>query len=114
MRESYAVRRPILNPYLVRQRDRRRLRELFLLLVTGLVIGVCLLGYVWLHVELLQTGYRVDALEGRLHQAERVERQLRLEAEYLTRPALVERRAIDELGMRAPTLDQVFFEEELR
>lgn len=113
MRE-YAVGRPILNDYLVRQRDRRRLRELAQVLLVGLALGACLVGYVWLHVELMRTGYRVDALEDRLQEAVRQERLLLLEAEFLERPERVEQRAAAELGLVRPSPENLIFERELR
>lgn len=102
MRSKYALQRPVANTYLVRERDRRRVRELVAVLVALLPAGVALLAYTWVHLEVVRTGYRIDALERRLHSASQVERQLRLEASYLASPERVARRAADELGMRAP------------
>jgi cell division protein FtsL len=94
---------------LVRQRDRRRMRELGRVGVAVLVVGLALLGYTWLHLELLGSGYRVDGLETRLHELERRERHLRLEEAYLSSPQRVETRASKELGMRPPELAQLVF-----
>jgi hypothetical protein len=58
-------------------------------------------------------GYRIDALEDRLDRLSRGERQSRLEAAYLTTPERIERLAIEEIGMKAPTLDELIFAEEL-
>lgn len=113
MRNAYAVRRPVVNTYLVRERDRRRLRELALVLLAGISLGGGLLGYTWIHLEVVRTGYRIDELERQLVDLTRSERQLRLESSYLANPHQVERRATEELGMQAPTLDQVVFWEEL-
>ena len=41
----YAVRRPVVNSYLVRQHDRRRRRELGVVLLACLPLAVALLGY---------------------------------------------------------------------
>ena len=57
---AYAVRRPVVNSYLVRERDRRRLRELGLVLLLVLTLGGGLLGYTWIHLEVLRTGFRVS------------------------------------------------------
>jgi 4-amino-4-deoxy-L-arabinose transferase-like glycosyltransferase len=46
---AYAVRRPVVNSYLVRQRDRRRLRELVAVVAAVLPLAAALLGYTWLH-----------------------------------------------------------------
>ena len=109
MKTPYLLPRPPRNRYLVRQRDRRRMRELVRVGLAILVVGVALLGYTWLHLELLGSGYRVEGLEQRLHELERRERHLRLEEAYLSSPQRVESRAVRELGMRAPELGQLLF-----
>jgi cell division protein FtsL len=103
----------VVNTYLVRERDRRRLRELALVLLVVVCLGGGLLAYTWIHLEVTRTGYRINDLERQLTEREREERQLRLEASYLAGPSQIERRAVEELGMRAPTLEQVVFWEEL-
>lgn len=105
----YAVDRPVANTYLVRERDRRRLGELALVLLVVLVLGLALLSYTWLHVEALASGYRAGRLEQQLHELNRLERELRLEASYLANPQRIERRAVEELGMRPPTIEQMVF-----
>ena len=114
MKSAYAARRPVENAYLVRERDRRRLRELVLVLATVLPLLLALLAYTWIHLEVLHTGYRIDAAERRLRQLVQVERQLRLEASYLGSPERMAQRATTELGMQAPVIDQMVFAEELR
>ncbi len=114
MRNAYAVRRSVINPYLVRERDRRRHRELAAVLVISLSVGVCLIAYVWLHVELLRVGYRVHLLEESYEDTLHSMSLLQLEASYLSSPRLIEERAVTELGMRKPELSQVIFERELR
>ncbi len=113
MRNAYAFTRPVANTYLVRERDRRRLRELALVLLVVVCLGGGLLAYTWIHLEVTATGYRIDVLERELTDREREERQLRLEASYLASPSQIERRAVEELGMQAPVLEQVVFWEEL-
>ncbi len=54
MRNAYAVRRPVANAYLVRERDRRRLRELAVVLLVVLSLGGGLLAYTWIHLEVLR------------------------------------------------------------
>jgi len=110
---AYAVRRPVVNTYLVRERDRRLVRELAVVLLVVLSLGGGLLGYTWIHLEVLRTGYRIDALEKRTVELNRQERELRLEAAYWASPQLVEKRAVDELRMQPPALEQVIFWEEL-
>lgn len=113
MRNAYALRRPVVNAYLVRERDRRRARELMLVLLVVLSLGGGVFAYIWIHLQVLTTGYRIDELERELVDLNRKERQLRLEAAYLASPSRVERRAVEELGMQPPALEQVVFWEEL-
>jgi cell division protein FtsL len=113
LRNAYAFTRPVVNTYLVRERDRRRLRELALVLLLVVCLGGGLLAYTWIHLEVTTTGYRIDKLERELAERTRLERQLRLEAAYLAGPSQIERRAVAELGMRAPALEQMVFWEEL-
>lgn len=112
MRNAYTVRRPVVNAYLVRERDRRRLRELGLVIAAVFPLGLGLLVYTWLQLETLRVGYRIEALERRTHQLEQVERQLRLEAAYLSNPQRLSERAASELGLEAPRLEQMIFLEE--
>ena len=114
MKSAYAVRRPVENSYLVRERDRRRLRELLLVLATVGPLLLALLAYTWIHLEVLRTGYRIDAEERRLRQLVTSERQLRLEASYLGSPERTAQRAAQDLGMQAPVLGQMLFAGEIR
>jgi cell division protein FtsL len=103
----------VVNTYLVRERDRRRQRELAVVLLSVLCLGGGLLAYTWIHLEVLRTGYRIDALERELTELTQTERQLRLEAAYLASPSRVEQRAVSELTMQSPALEQMVFWEEL-
>ena len=87
MRTSYAVRRPVDNRYLVRERDRRRLRELGWVLLAAVPVALMLIGYVWVNLELLRCGYRIHDLEGRLREERRALSILELEEAYLTSAA---------------------------
>ena len=113
MSSPYAVHRPVENTYLVRQHDRKRLRELFGVAVAVLVLGGGLFAYTWVHVEMLRTGYRVDDLETRLKHLLEVERQWRVKGAFAAHPELIARRAKQRLGMSDPNLDQVIFFEEI-
>ena len=113
MRSAYAFTRPVVNTYLVRERDRRRVRELALVLLVVVCLGGGLLAYTWIHLEVTRAGYRINDLEKQLDESQREERQLRLEASYLASPSLIERRAVGELKMQPPALEQVVFWEEL-
>jgi len=114
LKSAYAVRRPVEDAYLVRERDRRRVRELVLVLATVGPLLLALLAYTWIHLEVLRTGYRIDAEERRLRQLVQSERQLRLEASYLGSPERTAARAVSDLGMQAPVLGQMLFAGEIR
>ena len=112
-RSAYAFTRPVVNTYLVRERDRRLLRELFLVVLVVVCLGGGLLAYTWMHLEVLDTGYRIVDLERRLRDLAQEERRLQLEAGYLASPPRIEERAVRDLGMRGPEMEQVIFAEEL-
>jgi cell division protein FtsL len=109
LKTPYLLPRPPRNRYLVRERDRRRMHELARVAIAILVVGLALLGYTWVHLELLGSGYRVEGLEQRLHELERRQRHLRLEEAYLSNPQRVETHALKELGMKPPELGQLLF-----
>ncbi len=112
MAGSYAVRRPVLNSYLVRQRDRKRRRELALVLMATLPVALGLLGYVWVNLELLDIGYEIHRLEGTLGAEEQLQRKLLMEAAYLASPQRIEARASQELGMVPVSHEQLVFLQE--
>jgi cell division protein FtsL len=101
------------NAYLVRERDRKLVRELARVSFAVALLGLGLLTYTWIHIEITAVGYRIEALDRQLHQLQQEERRLLLERTYLSRPERVEMRAREELSMGPPTLDQTLFFEEL-
>jgi cell division protein FtsB len=109
----YAIHRPVENAYLVRERDRRLIRELMGVVAVVLVLGGGLLAYTWVHIEIVRTGYRIDQREKELHGLREDERRRRLEVARLRRPELIEERARRDLDMREPTLVQTVFYQEL-
>lgn len=111
MTRVYRVSPSPTNSYLVRERDRRRWRELVVVVLTVLPLAVAVLAYTWVRMETLRTGYRIDALERSLNDELRRESELRLEASQLSSPSRVERNAREELGMVVPGLEQMVFVE---
>lgn len=107
----YLRRQPVQNFLLVRERDRRRLRELRLLAFAVLPAAIALLAYTWVQTEIVRGGYRVRALERRLDEMAKTERQLRLESSRLESLERVEAAAGEQLEMQFPTLDQMVFVE---
>lgn len=114
MRSVYVVRRPVNNSYLVRQQDRRRRRELALVLLAFVPVACGMLGYVWLNLQLVHLGYEVHRLERVLELEERRERELRVEAAYLSSPERVRAEAAQKLGMVQADLDRLVFFEEMQ
>ncbi|MEM7480429.1 MAG: hypothetical protein AAF481_04590 [Acidobacteriota bacterium] len=98
----------------MRERDRKRVRELALVLALLIPFGLGLLTFTWLHLQVLETGFRIDRLEKELHEKARLHRQLQLEAAYIESPELIESRATSELEMVRANADRVLFWEELR
>ena len=105
MRTSYVVRQPVDNRYLVRERDRKRLRELGWVLLATVPLALALIGYVWVNLELLHSGYEIHGLEAELHEAQRSLSVLQLEEAYQTGAGrLAERGA--ELGLGPPSAER--------
>ncbi len=107
MRREYAVARPVVNTYLIRERDRRRRSELLWVAGTLLPVGLGALLYVWLHAQVLGTGYRIHAMEEALQGLQEQARQLELEAAYLESPGRLETRARVELALGPLRADQM-------
>jgi hypothetical protein len=104
---AYAVRRPVENVYLVRERDRRRSRELFALACAAIPPVVVLFVAIWANVKTVELGYQIAKLAKRREALVERKRQLemdRAQAAALSRVEDVSRRT---LGLVPPTLDQV-------
>lgn len=85
----------------------RRSSDLVVTLLSALAIALPLVFYLSQHVEMLQYGYEIDALEER--KVELQERRQRLRADR-ARSADLERLEVEaaRLGLRAPSPEQVF------
>ncbi len=109
MKTAYAIRRPVANAYLVRERDRRRLRELWLVLLCALPLLLVLIGYTSIRLEVVRIGARIDGIERTLGELRNTERRLLLDTSRLRSPGRVERYAGENLGLRPPVIDQLIF-----
>ena len=74
---AYAVRRPVENVYLVRERDRRRSRELFGLALAAVPPVVVLFVAIWANVKTVELGYQLARLRQAAGGARRDEAQAR-------------------------------------
>lgn len=113
MKSAYSIRRPVANVYLVRERDRRLRRELLQVVALALPLVVGVLAYVWISHGLLDVGYRLRELELDLEELSQQERALQVETSHLARQERIEGLAVERLGMRPATLEQVIFAAEL-
>jgi cell division protein FtsL len=99
-RQPEAVRRH-------RQKDRRRLRSMATAVVGAGLAVVLILGVVGLRVQQVRLSYRLDALRGSRAEAEELNRRLRVEMATLKSLSRIEGKARTELGMVAPTREQI-------
>jgi len=104
---AYAVRRPVENLYLVRERDRQRTRELVVLALAAVPPAVVLFLAIWANLETVRLGYQIANVSK--NRDTLLERKHRLEMDRAQAAALarVEPIARGTLGMVPPTLDQV-------
>jgi hypothetical protein len=104
---AYAVRRPVENVYLVRERDRRRTRELVALALAAVPPAVVLFLAIWANLETVGLGYQIAKLARKRETL--LEKRHLLEMDRAQAVALqrVERIARGTLGFVPPTLDQV-------
>ncbi len=101
------------NAFLRRERDAQRRRELILVVLALLPLGLGLLLYTWVQLETLAVGYRITDLDRRLRELQREAQGLELTAAEAARPSAIEQRAASELGMVLQTQEQTLYREEL-
>ena len=100
---EYAIKKDVRNNPVVRGVDVQQRRDFMRnLAIGGLGVGMLLFS-AWQHYLIIDHSYRVQQLLGKRTTAEELNRRLRLEVESLRAPALIEARAMRELGMVYPT-----------
>lgn len=99
---EYAIKKDVRNNPIVRGVDQRQRAALWRTIGLGVAIVSMLLFSAWQHYQIIDHGYRVQRLLDELSTETALNRRLRLEVDTLRAPALVERRAIDELQMQYP------------
>lgn len=107
MPASYAVRRPVENVYLVRERDRKRTRELLALVLAVLPPMAVLFAAVWANLETVRVGYQLERLESQREVLVRRQRNLLAEKAAVSSLSRVETIARQKLGLVDPRLTQV-------
>jgi cell division protein FtsL len=104
---AYAVRRPIENVYLVRERDRRRTRELAAFLLAALPPMLVLFGAIWANLETVRLGYQLATVEKQRDALLERNRQLRMDRAQATALGRVDEIARRTLGLVPPVPGQI-------
>lgn len=89
----YTQKKPIENAHIVRERDRRRFRELLAVLSLGIPIGAFLLLFTWQNLEVIRLGREATRLQQQRKQVEDANKALQLELDRVTSLDSVERKA---------------------
>lgn len=89
----YAQKKSIENVHIVRERDRRRSRELLAVFVVGIPIALFLLLFTWQNLEVIRLGHQATALQKQRKQIETQNQSLQFEFDRLTSLQSVEQKA---------------------
>ena len=89
----YAQKKIIENVHIVRERDRRRFRELLAVLGLGLPIGLFLLLFTWQNLEIIRLEHKATNLQKQRKDIEDANKALQLELDRLTALDAVEKKA---------------------
>lgn len=96
----YTQKKSIDNTHIVREKDRRRFRELLAVLSLGLPIGLFLLLFTWQNLEVIRLGREATRLQKELKETETRHKALQAELDKLTSFDAVEKQAA-QLGFGA-------------
>jgi len=83
---------------------RRQVVLIVLMLFCFMGTGI---GYVWSNFERTQIGYDISQLKKEEMRLKEINRKLRLELALLRSPQRLETKAVNELGLRQPTPEQI-------
>ena len=89
----YTQKKPIENAHIVRERDRRRFRELLAVLSVGVPIGFFLLLFTWQNLEVIRLGHEATRLQKTRKEIEDANKALQLELDRMTSLDAVEKKA---------------------
>jgi cell division protein FtsL len=103
---EYAIKKDVRNNPIVRELDEARQRQLWKTAGIFGVLAVVVLFSVWQNFELLSHGYSIQRMEKQRAEEEAVNRRLKLEIATLRSPARIERIALKQLHLVAPTGDE--------
>lgn len=94
----YTQKKPIDNAHIVRERDRRRFRELLAVFALGVPIGLFLLLFTWQNLEVIRLGREATHLQKVRKEIDDENKRLQVELDRLTALESVQKRA-GELGL---------------
>ncbi len=103
---EYAIKKDVRNNPVVRSVDPEQRREFAHGVFLAAAVIAMLLFWASQQYLLIDHGYKTQVLLGERAVQEKLNRRLRLELDALRAPALVERRAMEELGMVYPAADR--------
>lgn len=109
---AYAVRRPVENVYLVRERDRKRTREFVALALAAVPPMLVLLGAIWANLETVRLGYQLARVARQKESLLERNRQLRMDRAQATALSRVDALARARLGLVPPEPRQILRIEE--
>ncbi len=89
----YTQRKPIENVHIVRERDRRRFRELLAVFSLGVPVGLFLLLFTWQNLEVIRLGHEVTRLQKIRKEIGDENKRLRLSLDRVSSLESVEKRA---------------------
>ena len=96
----YTQKKPIENVHIVRERDRRRFRELLAVISIGVPVGLFLLLFTWQNLEVIRLGREATRLQKIRKELGDENKRLQFELDRLTALDSVEKRATS-LGFRS-------------
>jgi len=100
---EYAIKKDIRNNPVVREIDAEQRRDFLRTICLAALIVAMGLFAAWQHFKILQNGYEVQKLQQARAAEESINRNLRLQVEWLRSPQKIERIALHDLHMVAPT-----------
>ena len=78
-------------------------------LLSGVIVLVSVLLYLWPQVHLVNLGYRQNVLQARRTQMLQRQQELLVERATLRQPSRIEEIAVRRLGLQAPKISQVIY-----
>jgi hypothetical protein len=89
----YTQKKSIENSHIVRERDRRRFRELLAVFSLGVPIGLFLLLFTWQNLEVIRLGHEATRLQKIRKDIDAANKSLQLQLDRMTALDAVEQRA---------------------